>query len=74
METAERKLDEIQKTEKTVHTDHGSVQFRKIKKIRIVDENLIPDKYWVPDNVLIRKDLLAGIPVNGCEVYEEEIV
>ena len=74
METAERKLDEIKGPEKTVDTDHGRVQFLKVKKIRITDENLIPRKYFVPDNVLIRKDALAGIAIPGVEVYEEEIV
>ena len=74
METAERKLDEIKTPEKTVDTDHGRVQFRKIKKVRVIDENKIPDKYWVIDMIAIRKDALAGIPVDGIEVYEEEIV
>ena len=74
VETAEKKLEEIKTPEKTVHTDHGAVQFRKIKKVRITDENLIPRKYFVPDNVLIRKDALAGIEIPGVIVIEEEIV
>lgn len=73
-ETAERKIEEIQRTEKTVVTDHGKVQFRKIQKVRVVDEKLIPDSYWVIDQVLLRKDVLAGIVVPGAEKYEEEIV
>lgn len=73
-ETAERKIDEIQRVEKTVTTDHGKVQFRKIQKVRVVDEKLIPESYWVIDQVLLRKDVLAGIVVPGAEKYEEEIV
>lgn len=73
-ETAERKIEEIQRVEKTVQTDHGKVQFRKIQKVRVIDENLIPDSYWVIDQVLLRKDVLAGIVVPGAEKYEEEIV
>ncbi len=73
-ETAERKIDEIQRTEKTVQTDHGKVQFRKIKKVRVTDASKIPDSYWILDEVAIRRDALAGIVVPGAEVYEEEIV
>lgn len=73
-ETAERKIEEIQRTEKTVQTDHGKVQFRKIQKVRVVDEKLIPDSYWEINQILLRKDVLAGIVVPGAEKYEEEIV
>jgi len=74
VETAERKMDEVQRTDKTVHTDHGKVQFRVIKKMRIIDETLIPKKYWVIDEVSLRKDVVAGIVVPGAELYEEETV
>lgn len=73
-ETAEKKLEEIKTPEKTIQTDHGKVQFRKIAKMRIIDMNLVPDKYWVIDLVVLRKDVLAGIVVSGTEKYEEEIV
>lgn len=73
-ETAERKIEQITRTEKTVQTDHGKVQFRKIPKMRITDASLIPDKYWVVDEVLLRKDVLAGVVVPGAEKYEEETV
>jgi len=74
IETAERKMDEIQKVDNTVKTEYGQVQFRKIKKMRIVDPNLIPDKYWEINEVLLRKEVLAGIVVPGAEMYEEETV
>lgn len=76
METAERKLEELgeKKTETTIHTDHGQVQFRKIKKVRVTDEAQIPDKYWVIDMVTLRKEALAGVVIPGAEVYEEETV
>lgn len=74
LETAERKIEELPTVQKTVQTDHGRVQFRKIKKVRITNQNLIPDQYWVIDEVKLRKDILAGIAVPGAELYEEEIV
>lgn len=74
IETAEKKIEKIERVENTVHTDHGRVQFRKIKKVRVTSEALVPDQYWVIDMVAVRKDALAGIKIEGCEVYEEEIV
>lgn len=74
LETAERKIDALPTVQKTVQTDHGRVQFRKIKKVRITNPDLVPDQYWVLNEVLIRKDALAGTPIAGVEVYEEEIV
>ena len=74
LETAERKIDALPTVQKTVQTDHGRVQFRKIKKVRITNPDLVPDQYWVLNEVLIRKDALAGTPIADVEVYEEEIV
>lgn len=74
IETAERKLDTIERVEKTTHTAKGDVQFRKIKKVRVVDESKVPDQYWVLDMVAVRRDALAGTLTAGVEVYEEETV
>ncbi len=74
IETAERKLDEIKTPEKTITTAHGQVQFRKIAKIRITNENIIPQRYWIIDQVLLRKDVLSDIVVPGVEKYYEETV
>lgn len=74
IETAERKIEQIPTMQKTIKTSFGSVQFRKIKKVRITDLNLIPDQYWVIDEVKLRKDVLTGIVVPGAIMFEEEIV
>ena len=74
LETAERKIDALPTVQKTVQTDHGRVQFRKIKKVRIIDLKLIPDQYWIIDEVKLRKDVLTGIVVPGAIMFEEEIV
>ena len=74
LETAEQKIEALPIVQKTVQTDHGRVQFRKIKKVRIINQDLVPDQYWMLNEVLIRKDALAGTVIPGCEVYEEEIV
>lgn len=74
LETAEKKIEQLPTVQKTTQTDHGRVQFRKIKKVRITNQDLVPDQYWVLNEVLIRKDALTGTVIPGVEVYEEEIV
>ena len=82
-ETAERKIEEIQRVEKTVQTDHGKVQFRKIKKVSFaiisqLNDNTILElaksDYLIWDEVLARKDALAGKVVPATSVYEVETV
>lgn len=74
VETAERKMDEVERVDKTTKTAHGQVQFRKIKKVRVNNDSEVPKQYWIIDMVAVRKDALAGIVIPGVEVYEEEIV
>jgi hypothetical protein len=73
-ETAERKMGEIERVETTTRGSYGQVQVKKIKKVRIVDETKIPRFYLIPDMVRIRKEVLAGITIDGVETYEEEII
>lgn len=72
IETAEKKIEKIERVENTTRGSVGELQIRKIKKVRIVDEEKIPRKYLIPDNVAIRRDALSGIEIQGVEVYEEE--
>ncbi len=74
IETAERKIQELPQIQKTTNTADGQVQFRKVPMMRIIDENLIPDKYWVIDIVALRKDVVGGEIVPGAEKYYEERV
>lgn len=74
LETAEKKMDAIERVEQTTRGKVGEVQIRKVRKVRITDETKIPRQYLVPDMVAIRKDALAGVPIDGVEVYEEETV
>jgi hypothetical protein len=75
IETAEKKMENLPTIQKTVQTAHGQVQFRKIPKLRVIDEALIPDKYWVIDLVALRQDVVVSkMIVPGAERYEEETV
>lgn len=73
-QVALKKLDKIGEEKKGVNTGEGRVSFNKIKKVRVLDENLIPDKYWVIDMILVRKEALAAVAIPGVEVYEETVV
>ena len=75
LDTAERKLEQVQHVEKHADTQYGRVQFRKVKRVRIINQDLIPDEYWVIDEVKLRKAVINdGLQVPGCEMYEEETV
>lgn len=74
IETAETKMDQVEKLDKTTRNESGAVQVRKIKKVRIVDEALLPREYLTPNMTAIRRDALSGKEIAGVEVYEEEVV
>lgn len=74
LETAERKVDAIERVESTTRGKVGEVQIRKVKKVRIINEAELPRNYLIPDMVAIRRDALGGIAIAGVEVYEEETV
>ncbi len=74
LETAEKKIEKIDRVETTTRGNVGEVQIRKVKKVRIVDAAILPREYLIPDNVAIRRDALGGKAIPGVEVYEEEQV
>ncbi len=65
-EKALQKLEKIEEKTQLVST-------RKIQEIVIVDANLIPREYLLPDMVAIRRALLSGMPVSGVELREKII-
>jgi len=73
-ETAERKIEAIDRIDSTTRGKVGEIQVRKIKKVRVIDESAIPRNYLVPDMVAIRRDALGGTMIPGVEVYEEESI
>lgn len=74
LETAEKKMEKIERVETTTRGKVGEVQVRKVKKVRIINEALIPRNYLALDMVAIRRDALSGIIIPGTEVYEEETI
>lgn len=60
--------------EKTQEKQSAIKNIRKIKKLKIIDVNIIPREFMIPDEVKIRQALLGGAIVAGAELYEEEIL
>jgi phytoene dehydrogenase-like protein len=71
-ETAMKKAEAIETTEKTVATGSAQATMRTVKKYRVVNKEAIPPKFLLPDMVAIKASFRAGLPVNGVEEYEEQ--
>ena len=76
-ETAMDKIDALGEAPKNVRTDNGSgLQMLKRKVAKIENPELVPDEYWVIDEIRVRKEALEraknnqpGIP--GVIIVEE---
>lgn len=65
------KLEAIQEPERRIVTSSGTFTEKTHQTVKVVDVNLIPRRYLVPDMVKIRKDALANIQIPGVEVVNE---
>ena len=74
LETAEKKINEVDRINKTTQGSYGKVTIRQTRKVRIVNLSLIPREYFIPDMILIRNDALSGKNIAGVEVYLEDNV
>ncbi len=67
-EKIEQKLEELPQIIKKSADFHT----REIQKFRIINESELPREYLVPDEVKIRKAMMAGIEIKGVEYYKEK--
>jgi hypothetical protein len=72
METAMRKMEELDVPQKSVSTEDGAVSFVTIKKFEIMDQTLIPRDYLIVDETAIRNAMKANIEIPGVRYYEEQ--
>lgn len=70
METATKKIDEIERADKSVATDAGLVKFRTDKKLKITDALIIPREYLVVDEKAVFEALKKGAAIPGAEIEE----
>lgn len=71
-ETGLRKMDEVQSVAKTQDTGAAKATMRTVRKVRVINPDIVPDQYWEMNMVMIRKDALAGVQIPGVEVYEDQ--
>jgi len=68
VETAIKKIEEIERPEASVNTEAGQVKFRKDPIVKIMDETMIPREYLLVDEKKILEALKAGIEVKGAQL------
>lgn len=79
-DTAMRKMDELETVGSQVKGAKGSVQFKTVRTIKIVDPTKIPLKYLSQPKVLeaisaaVRTDVMNGTKVDGVEIVEQKQV
>jgi len=66
VETAVRKMSEVEKPQEKTITDSGSIKFRETQIVKIVDKSKIPLDYLIVDESAILKALKEGKKVTGC--------
>jgi len=66
-ETAVRKMED-NAVETKVETAVGGLSFREKKTLKITDEGLVPEKYWIIDEDAVLADLKEGVTVPGAEI------
>ncbi|MFA6097585.1 MAG: hypothetical protein WC788_08255 [Candidatus Paceibacterota bacterium] len=76
-ETAIKKIEALPETQTTIRTDKGSGLRMSKRKIAVIkNPELIPDAYWIIDEVRVRRDALAKdkageAQIPGVEIQEE---
>lgn len=74
-DTAVGKLEALGETDKQTIGEVGKSQIRTIKKVRIVDESMIPREYMLPNTPLITEAIIRkGLSVAGVETFEEKSI
>jgi hypothetical protein len=74
VETAIKKMENIEKPEQKVEADSGSVKFVTVKKFSIENISKIPYEFLLPNEVMIRKAMLEGKELPGVKYWEEQSV
>lgn len=62
------KLEKIDEKKSKGSTDNSSIGLQKVKVCKIVDRDLIPEEYWVIDEVKLSKVVKAGVEVPGAKL------
>lgn len=66
-------IEEASKKVENINNKIDQIRTRKVARLQITNESLIPREYLIPDTAKISTSLKAGIPVAGCEIVYDEI-
>lgn len=73
VDTAVRKIEEIDRPAGAVATEAGVVKYKTTQKFEVMDVTMLPIEYILPDEVAIRKAMLEGKKLPGVRYFEEQI-
>lgn len=68
--TAMAKIDEIERPDRTVSSEHGATRFDTVKEFKVVDVSKLPVEYILPNEVAIRAAMRRGVELPGVEYQE----
>ena len=72
-DTAANKFEKIGEAPTSSKGEVGKASIWEVKKIRIMDETMIPREYLVPNMTLITESILRkGLSISGIETYVEK--
>ncbi len=74
MTTAVRKMDEIDQPIESFSTAEGSIKFKTIPKLDIIDANLIPREYLVVNESAVFTALKEGKQIPGAQIIQVKSV
>lgn len=74
LDTAVRKMDEIEKPLEEFKTTDGTVTFRTIPKLDIIDSKWIPREYLIVDEAKVFAALKSGTKVPGAQLIHVKSV
>lgn len=69
----ELNINKISKPLTNVTQKVEKIKTRKVKKLKINNEQIIPRGFLIPNETKIKEALFNGLKVDGCEIVEEEI-
>ena len=73
MDKALTKINNLEEVENKVQTTSGSIQFRTDYVVEITSKKLLPLEYLEPKDMLILKDLKAGVVVPGAKLVAKMV-
>ncbi len=73
METAARKMDEIDRVDTQVISGEGMVKFKTVQKLKITDYTLIPEDFWIVNEKMLFEALKGGGVIAGAEIEEIQV-